>query len=201
MAESFTHRQRAVDIWRMDINGSNLKQLTRSGGSLNPYCSPDGHWVVYEDYSSGQATVWKMSIDGGNQAQLTGGDKHAVFPAISPDGKLLAYGHLNERNQPQITIIPFEGGPPIKTLVDFPSTGNAWSDYRWTPDGRALIGGNTIGGVSNIWKWPLDGSSPTQLTDFKSSLVWWLDLSRDGKQLALSRGVASSDVVLISNFR
>jgi len=28
----------------------------------------------------------------------------------------------------------------------------------------------------------------------------WFDLSRDGKQLALSRGAESSEIVLISNF-
>jgi len=51
------------------------------------------------------------------------------------------------------------------------------------------------------WKQTLDGNAPTQLTDFKSNRIWSLALSRDGKQLAMSRGEARSDVAMISNFR
>jgi len=39
------------------------------------------------------------------------------------------------------------------------------------------------------------------LTDFKSDRIFDFSWSRDGKQLALFRGVVNSDVVLISNFR
>jgi len=35
------------------------------------------------------------------------------------------------------------------------------------------------------------------LSNFKSDLIFWFDWSRDGKQLALSRGTVNSDVVLI----
>ena len=40
-----------------------------------------------------------------------------------------------------------------------------------------------------------------QLTDFKPDGVFARDLSRDGKTMALSRGVVTSDVILISDFR
>ena len=75
------------------------------------------------------------------------------------------------------------------------------SFIHWTPDGQAVAYIRTRGGVSNIWSQPLDGSPPKQLTDFKSDRIFNFAWSRDGKQLALSRGVVNSDVVLISNFR
>jgi hypothetical protein len=56
-------------------------------------------------------------------------------------------------------------------------------------------------GVSNIWSLPLDGGKPVQLTDFKADQIFWFDFSRDGKQLAVSRGVQTSDVILIPDFR
>ena len=59
----------------------------------------------------------------------------------------------------------------------------------------------TSGGVSNIWTQPLDGGEPKQLTDFKDQRIFNFAWSRDGKQLALSRGVVNSDVVLISGFK
>jgi len=39
------------------------------------------------------------------------------------------------------------------------------------------------------------------LTDFKADRIFWFDFSRDGKQLALSRGTQTSDVILIKDFR
>ena len=78
---------------------------------------------------------------------------------------------------------------------------NGAPGLRWTPDARALTYIDTTGGVSNIWSLPLDGGAPKQLTDFKTDQIFWFDLSRDGKQLALSRGTQTSDVILIRDFR
>jgi len=53
------------------------------------------------------------------------------------------------------------------------------------------------GGVSNIWLQPVDGEEPRQLTDYKTDFIFSFDWSRDGKQLALSRGTEDRDVILI----
>ena len=67
--------------------------------------------------------------------------------------------------------------------------------------GRALNYTDTINGVSNIWSLPVDGGPPKQLTDFKTDQIFWFYFSRDGKQLALSRGTQRSDVILIRDFK
>jgi hypothetical protein len=96
----------------------------------------------------------------------------------------------------RIAVVPFEGGPPVKV---FDIISPAMSALRWTPDSRALLHVVTREGVSNIWRLPLDGSAPTQITNFKSDTISFFDLSPDGKQLVMARGGASSDVVLISD--
>ena len=65
----------------MDIDGGNLKQLTRGGDQ--PSVSPDGRWVVY--HIGGR--LWKISIDGGEPAQLNAVNDALYFaPAHSPNG-------------------------------------------------------------------------------------------------------------------
>ncbi len=64
---------------------------------------------------------------------------------------------------------------------------------------RSVLYVDARGGVSNIWTQPIDGSAPKQLTNFKSDLIFAYALSRDGKQLVLSRGSFSNDVVLIAD--
>ena len=56
-------------------------------------------------------------------------------------------------------------------------------------------------GVSNLWNWPISGEPPTQITHFNNDHIWNFDISRDGKQLAMDRGTADSDVVLIRDLK
>lgn len=184
-------------IWRMNIDGSNQKQLTNAK-SYFPQVSPDSRWVVYESYDAGKWTLWKVSIDGGDALRLT--ENTAESPVISPDGKQIAYYYIDEQanGQRKIAIIPFEGGEPVKTF-DLPQT--AWWVIRWSANSRALNYVDTRSGVSNIWSMPTDGGKPTQLTDFKADQIFFFDISSDGKQLATSRGLVTTDVVLINDFK
>jgi len=191
-------RSGTFQLWRIDIDGSNLKQLTTSTGGWQPHCSPDGKWVVYHSFGSSGFIIWKVSIDGGEPVQVT--DKFASFPAVSPDGKLIAcYLRDPQTRVKKIALLPFEGGDPVRSL-DLPQTADAGQSVRWTPDGRAVTYIDTRGLVSNIWLQPIDGSPRRQLTNFKTDRIFSFDWSRDGK-LVCSRGVIDSDVVLIKDFR
>jgi Tol biopolymer transport system component len=181
------------NIWRMDIDGGNLKQLTNGVGEWCPQYSPDGKWLIYVSAEK----LWKLPLDGGTPVQLS--EARSFLPSISPDGKLIAFNLWDEASgQWKIAIMPFEGGPPIKV---FNILGGTFRRPIWTPDGRAVAYPIYRGGATNIWAQPLDGGPPKQLTDFRDGLIFNFAWSRDGKQLALSRGIINSDVVLISNFR
>ncbi len=183
-------------VWRIDIDGSNAKQLTQTAEDMDAHISPDGRWVTYTSCLN-KCTVWKVSIDGGQPVQLT--DRFSQSPVFSPDGKQIVCRYLDQPNgQYQLAILPSEGGAPIRT---FPIPNGAITTRRWTLDGRALIYGITQKGVTNLWEQPIDGSAPKQLTNFASEIIFGFDLSRDGKQVALARGSESSDAVLISNFK
>jgi hypothetical protein len=44
---------------------------------------------------------------------------------------------------------------------------------------------------------PVDGGPAKQLTQFKTGLIFAFQLSRDGKQIAISRGTQTDDVILV----
>ena len=192
-------RTGTFNIWRMDADGGNPKQLTNSGSDFRPDCSPDGKWIVYQrgDGASGKPTLWKVSVDGGDPVQLT--DINSSVPAISPDGKLIACRFVDATDDSKkIAIIPFGGGVPVKT---FGITIKPWQRVRWTSDAAALTYIDVRGGISNIWRQPLDGGPPSQLTFFKADQIFSYDWSRDGKQLACERGLETTDVISISSNR
>jgi Tol biopolymer transport system component len=97
----------------------------------------------------------------------------------------------------QLKIIPFDGGAPLRQF-DWPATAG---NPLWAPGGKAVEYLLTRNGVSNIWEQQLAGGPSKQITNFRSGLIFDFAWSHDGKELALTRGSQSSDVILISNFR
>jgi Tol biopolymer transport system component len=180
-------------IWRMDVGGSNLRQLTDGPGEGSADITPDSQWVVFSS-ARDNGTLWKVSIDGGEPLQLT--TKPSGQPTVSPDGQLIACNYM-EDGRWKIAIIPFEGGQPVKTFESF--THPLWLPFHWTPDGRALAYIDQRV-PSSIWSVPLSGGPAKPLLDFKSGRIFDFAWSRYGSQLAVARGEAASDVVLINNF-
>jgi len=184
-------------VWRMNADGSDLKQITKGAGESSQQFTPDGKSIVYLD--TVEKTLSKISIDGGSPTKLN--DRCDGRSVVSPDGKLVAFRYQSEPHADyQIAIISIDGGPILKTL-EVPSTAEA-RQLLWTPDGRALVYIDTRAGISNLWSIPVDGGAPpAKLTDFHADRIYWFDFSRDGKWVAFSRGNTNTDVVLFSNVK
>ena len=181
-------------IWRMNSDGTNPQQLTNGIGEINPDVSPDSQWIAYQSF--GDSGLWKTPIDGGTPVRIT--EKLTSQASISPNGKLIACRYREGDLSPfQLGLIDFATGQTVHT-IDIPPTNQ---NLKWTPDGRSVLYVDARGGVSNIWSQPIDGSPPRQLTNFKSDLIFAFDQSDDGKQMVLSRGNISNDVVLIADVR
>jgi TolB protein len=185
------------NIWRVGFDGADLKQLTAGDGEFYPHSTPDARWVVYQR-GEAEPRLWKVPADGGEPVQLT--ETRAVRPAVSPDGELIAYHHLDPdvaESRWRIGVVSSAGGPRLKWF-DFPPTVTQRL-VRWSHDGQSIAYANSPGGLSDIWLQPLDGSKPKRLTAFKADRILAFDWSRDGRSLALVRDVETRDVILIGN--
>jgi Tol biopolymer transport system component/DNA-binding winged helix-turn-helix (wHTH) protein len=203
-------REQKSGIWRMNADGSNPIRIADETLAVAPQCSPDGKWVVYLRGPSW--TPVKVPITGAKPPEVLAKDFAFEFGSgcplrISPDGKRIMYlaspeppenpSSPSASNPFQLKVIPSDGGAELYKF-DWPASANA---PRWAPAGDAVEYALTRNGVSNIWRQKLGGGAPKQITNFESGLIFGFDWSHDGRQLALTRGTESSDVVLISNFR
>jgi len=189
-------------VWRINVNGSNPVRLTSGPFDGFPSVTPDGKWVVYISYDGPKPTMWKVSMDGGTPVQVT--DHLASSTAVSPDGKLLAYSYP-ESPDPfappnRIVVMNFTDNTPVATFSFSPSS-TVPMLIQWAADGKSILYTVNKDGVSNIWSQALDGSAPKQLTNFKDSLMTGFAWSKDGKQLATTRGSLMRDAVLITDMR
>ncbi len=187
-------------IWQMNIDGSNARQITKGENfELEPKYSQDGGSIYYLVTFPSENQVWRIPADGiGEPAKVF--DKQIFSFCISPDNKLIAYSYQDDDKGPnRLAIVPIDGGSPIQT---FPLPSKSGESLRWTPDGRNIVYLDTSpNGVGNLLAQPVKGGEPKKLTDFKSDRIFSLDVSRDGRQIALSRGNVASDVLLYTNIK
>jgi Tol biopolymer transport system component/DNA-binding winged helix-turn-helix (wHTH) protein len=185
-------------LWRMDVNGENPLQLTDGKGELDPCISPDGKWVLYNAHSSGVMSLNKVSMDGGEATQLV--SEWSIRPNVSPDGKQIAFIKMNDAHKRMVVaLMPFSGGEVTRVFEQMPVPEHLI--FRWSPDGHSLHYINIVNGVANIWSQPVNGCNPAQITHFKSDGIFRFAWSRDGKTLALDRGITISDVVLMNDVK
>jgi Tol biopolymer transport system component len=186
-----------LHIWCMDADGGNKKQLTKGAGESHPSISPDGQWIVYTPLGEGRNTLWKVSTAGGSPVQLTR-DSMAIKPVVSPDGTRIACVHrTDEADRWKIAVLSADGGTPLMSFA-LPYPYN--QVIRWTLDSKALIYVDRREGVYNLWRQPLDGAAPTQITNFTEDAIFYYDWLGDEEQLIVSRGAKTRDIVLIRNF-
>ncbi len=190
-------------IWRANSDGSDARPV--SLGEKSPWggeISPDGKWMAYYSYETGPA---KVSIQGGTPVSL---DMEGGYPAISADGRWIAFDRDDEKNhRSQIKIIAADGSGsprflPFSSEDQVPRSSNMGSlPIRWTASGDAITYVRTKEGVSNLWAQPVSGGPAKQVTHFTSGYIWRHAWSPDGKYLALARGNFSIDAVMLTDLR
>ena len=67
--------------------------------------------------------------------------------------------------------------------------------------GKSILYTVTGNNVTNVWSQPLDGDPPKEVTEFREMLMTGFAWSRDGKQLACTRGNLVRDAVLIRDLK
>ncbi len=106
------------DIWIMNSDGSNRRQLTHNAGiNIFPAVSPDGRHIVFTSSRGGAFNIWKMDIDGKNPVRLTNGSGENMA-TISPDGRWVAFIRF-DTGRPNLWKVPYDGGEASQLSEEF----------------------------------------------------------------------------------
>ena len=173
----------STDIWIMDADGSNKKQMTLDAFTeRDPSVSPDGRYLVFASNRTGAFNVWRIDLDGNNPKQLTDG-RDEQFPSCSPDGRWVIYQGF-VAGVPTIWKVPIDGGESVQLT-------NKYSNWPViSPDGKQVAYSYLDDPVAR-WKvgvMPLDGAGPTKSFDIPRLSIPNLSWQRvrwtpDGKAL------------------
>ncbi len=119
-----------TDVVALDPGTTIPRRLTKSGSAYEPRWSQDGRLIVYVDVSAQSTSqVFSMRADASGARQVTIDTSLIETPAISPDGRRVAYACARRESKVQfhICIVNIDGGPSTLITPDVLGHGPVWS--------------------------------------------------------------------------
>jgi serine/threonine protein kinase len=181
----------ALNLWRIDLNGSNDKQLTFGLNEHSAQCSSDGQWLYYVDAADNES-LKRVSVQGGKPETVW--DSPMDTWRLSPDGTTIAALDVRESDH-KLVLQTFSINDRKEAEHEIDQRASA--PIQFTPDGKSLIYVVEEKGVDNLWTQPLRGASPNRMTHFNSERIENFAVAPDGARLAIERGHWESDAVLL----
>jgi Tol biopolymer transport system component len=169
------------DLWVAAPDGTGMKPLVKAPGSqTEPFWSPDGSQVVYQDRQVGLRIV---TADGAPLVTLTN-DPGDNYPAWSPDGKSIAFVESHSEGKRDVYTLRLDAlsDPPKRLTTD---AVDDW-DPSWSPAGDRIAFDSRRDGPVTIYTMAADGKDQTRLTTdgaIYDDPAW----SPDGDWIAVTR--------------
>jgi TolB protein len=166
------------DIWRVDLDGQNLTQLTTDPGDDQDPTAVKGT-VVFVSYRAGNGELFSIPLAGGATTRVTTTARDESTPSLSTDAAKLAFsGTVSGVTRVFTSAADGSGAAQLVpgTGADVIETAPSWSPSA----GVAYV--STATGSADIFQVPA-GGTPSLLTGSASADVepaW----SRDGQTLA-----------------
>jgi Tol biopolymer transport system component len=187
-----------VTIRRMGIDGADQRELVQGIIAALPMPSQDGRWVYFMSGAEPFPAAMRVPAGGGAASVVTTAP-FTGFDISASGGELIGVAWNQATQQAECGILPTEGGA-VRVLADMSLSGVDLQSWRFHPD-PALVSYSAVrDGVANLFARPVAGGPERQLTRFGRDAgpeIFYAAWSRDGR-VALSRGLTTSDVVLMT---
>ena len=185
-----SNRGGSMGIWRIPMKESTGEargspQPIRAPASYPAHLSFSGdgkHMAYVQLLTTGRLSAVRFDpvreVLASEPKEIMQSSKGISRPALSPDGKWLAF---NSTEQQEDLFVMGVDGSGLRQLTN---GGQRSRGPRWSPDGKQIAFFSTRGGEWEIWTVDANGSEFRQITKLAGNNVAWPVWSADGKYLA-----------------
>ncbi len=157
-----SNRSGSKEIWQMDYDGANQKQLTHTGSiALSPHVSPDNSRVAFSGVTKDGWQIQMYSLDLNRLVSFPrfGGDNYS--PAWSGDGQNIAFSSSRTGNTEIYSVNASGSNSKRLTESKAPDVSPTWNPK--TSAQIAWVNGRT--GLPQIYTMASDGTNVVRMTD------------------------------------
>lgn len=153
-------------LYLIDLQGEGLKRVTQSAAiDTEAVFAPDGQSLFFVSDRGGGPQIYRMALGGvlGGSGPATSAERitfngpYNISPAISPDGRMLAY--VTRASGFRVMLMPLDGSAPPLAVSDT----NDDESPSFAPNGRLLIYATRSQGRDVLMTTTLDGRIRTRL--------------------------------------
>lgn len=180
------------DVWRMNADGSEPVQLTRTDvAEIHPFWTPDSRRIVFNRRVAGERVyaIWSMAADGSDPQVLLQDSELNSYAQISPDGRLLVFDKWWDNDETNGEIMVME----VDTRALRRMTENdVYDGYpAWFPDSRHIVYSSEVDGLFKLFRMDVTTGAREQLT-FGPGNDQRANVSSDGTRVLFNRELDNS---------
>jgi eukaryotic-like serine/threonine-protein kinase len=191
-------------IFVVDVDSRKTIRVTSGDWlDINPVWMPDGRTLLFISGRGGGRDVFRQRLDGAGQPmgepdRVTSGlNAHGI--SVSRDGRLLAYSAYVQRANIWSVPIPTDRMASVREARQVTFGTEKIEKLAISRDGRWLAYDSDRNGQPDIWKMPVAGGTPEQVTRGPNN-KFVNDWSPDGQEIAYHsmREGGQRDVMVVS---
>ncbi len=155
-------RTGSSEIWVCDTAGSNLVQVTSSGGFGTPRWSPDGRRIAFDGHSG--TGIHVIDVDGGPARRVASEHSDGVVPSWSRDGQWI-YFASPRTGRSEIWKVPAAGGQAVQITKR-----GGFAAFE-SQDGKSLYYAKGVN-IGGLWSVAVNGGAEAPVLDFPKASFW-----------------------------
>lgn len=190
---------RGSDVWIVDSDGANQRQLTRGALTMSPTWHPNGRTIAYSRYGSAGTRIELHDLDTGARRIVRATPEGLnITPAFSPDGQQLVWATTRDGGT-EIVSASLANLAAARRVTVGRGTDN--TSPTFSPDGRRMAFMSGRAGQPEVYISDSDGTNVQLLTEFtfggtsyRASPAW----SPDGRLIAYQATAGGFQIMVLS---
>ena len=187
-----------VDIYVMNADGRNLKQLTEEPAEDSwPQWHPGSRRIIFTSNRDDNFEIYVMTAEGEMIENLTNDPVIDIDPKWSPDGRKIVFSSKRGKTLGDLFVMDANG----ENLQNLTNHRALDTQPKWSPDGEKILWTSHRDGTGDIFLMDADGANPAKLNAFAAPRDHWEELeptwSPDGEMVAyVTAGGGDSFIIL-----